>query len=307
MGSLSSGRNFLRSLLTKQCIALLPHSISRSAKAGIQSQIQIQIRSLSVKELSWCAPKTKEDNKTKRGTTTRSPSDCTPCSHQMINAQEEETGAPKFGIIAALEETTRIIGKNGKLPWDIPEDRQYFMDVTRDKVMIIGRNTFFERSDFSHLRHLRHVIVVSSSLKETCHDNSEEEKLWIENGLQNDVRIARNFEEALIIGKECENLRKESKSGDQNMELSGDEIDCWVGGGQLLYEQAVRHPKATYLRLTVVHKETNIEGLKRSDQVAFFPAKYRWDNRFKEILDKKRSVSDDKVDLHYTFHEYKRR
>jgi dihydrofolate reductase len=35
-----------------------------------------------------------------------------------------------------------VIGREGKLPWDLPDDRIYFRKVTLGKVMILGRKTY---------------------------------------------------------------------------------------------------------------------------------------------------------------------
>lgn len=47
----------------------------------------------------------------------------------------------KLSHIAAMAEN-RVIGNEGELPWDIPEDLKYFMKTTRDHVIIMGRKTF---------------------------------------------------------------------------------------------------------------------------------------------------------------------
>ena len=46
-----------------------------------------------------------------------------------------------LSAIAAMARN-RVIGKNNQLPWNIPEDMQYFIDNTRGKIMIMGRKTF---------------------------------------------------------------------------------------------------------------------------------------------------------------------
>ena len=54
----------------------------------------------------------------------------------------------KFSMIAAIDSNNGI-GKNNKIPWTIPEDLQYFQDVTNGKfltktnVVIMGRLTWF--------------------------------------------------------------------------------------------------------------------------------------------------------------------
>ena len=43
--------------------------------------------------------------------------------------------------IAAASENN-VIGANGGLPWDIPEDMKFFRDKTKGKAIIMGRKTF---------------------------------------------------------------------------------------------------------------------------------------------------------------------
>lgn len=43
--------------------------------------------------------------------------------------------------IAAMAENF-VIGNDGELPWDIPEDMKYFMNTTKDHIIIMGRKTF---------------------------------------------------------------------------------------------------------------------------------------------------------------------
>tara|TARA_B100000749_G_scaffold280894_2_gene280559 strand:+ start:56327 stop:56821 length:495 start_codon:yes stop_codon:yes gene_type:complete len=43
-------------------------------------------------------------------------------------------------IVAASE--NNVIGTGGDLPWDIPEDMQFFRDKTKGHAMIMGRKTF---------------------------------------------------------------------------------------------------------------------------------------------------------------------
>ncbi len=43
--------------------------------------------------------------------------------------------------IAAMAQN-RVIGKENKLPWNLPEDMRYFREKTQGHVMIMGRKTF---------------------------------------------------------------------------------------------------------------------------------------------------------------------
>ena len=46
-----------------------------------------------------------------------------------------------LSAIAAMAQN-RVIGKDNKLPWHLPEDLQYFKDKTKGRVLIMGRKTF---------------------------------------------------------------------------------------------------------------------------------------------------------------------
>ncbi len=46
-----------------------------------------------------------------------------------------------ISIIAAMAEN-RVIGRNGRIPWDIPEDRRRFRELTMGHPVIMGRRTF---------------------------------------------------------------------------------------------------------------------------------------------------------------------
>jgi len=46
-----------------------------------------------------------------------------------------------ISLIAAMGKN-RTIGKNGKLPWNMPSDLKYFRDKTKGKTVVMGRKTY---------------------------------------------------------------------------------------------------------------------------------------------------------------------
>ncbi|MGE5809818.1 MAG: dihydrofolate reductase [Nitrospirota bacterium] len=46
-----------------------------------------------------------------------------------------------FSIIAAMAEN-RVIGRDNRMPWDLPSDRRHFHATTRGHPVILGRKTF---------------------------------------------------------------------------------------------------------------------------------------------------------------------
>jgi len=47
-----------------------------------------------------------------------------------------------ISAIAALTKTNRVIGKDGDMPWNIPEDQKHFAKTTKGKPVIMGRITW---------------------------------------------------------------------------------------------------------------------------------------------------------------------
>jgi len=47
----------------------------------------------------------------------------------------------KISMIAAMAEN-RVIGKDNKMPWHLPEELGHFKRITMGKPIVMGRNTF---------------------------------------------------------------------------------------------------------------------------------------------------------------------
>lgn len=71
-------------------------------------------------------------------------------------------------IIAALAKN-RVIGKAGKIPWDLPEDREHFRKLTMGHIIVMGRRTYEE---IGHPLPGRKTYLISSTLRveeQNCH------------------------------------------------------------------------------------------------------------------------------------------
>lgn len=126
------------------------------------------------------------------------------------------SGGPEIVLIAALAEENRVIGREGDLPWHLPEDLKRFKRLTSGHAVIMGRKTF--ESIVSRLgRPLpdrRSVVLTSRS---GFYDHP-------------DVTVCGSLEEAL--------------------EAVAHEDGVYVAGGASVYEQTL--PLADRLELTVV-------------------------------------------------------
>lgn len=108
----------------------------------------------------------------------------------------------------------RVIGKNNRLPWHIPEEMQYFKKVTLGKPVIMGRQTFASMKD-KPLPHRQNIILTKD----------------ITSFFPNCVTV-HSMEDALTAAKPCE--------------------EVMVIGGAKIYEQFL--PIAHRLYLSTIHQ-----------------------------------------------------
>jgi len=106
----------------------------------------------------------------------------------------------------------RVIGKNGRLPWKIQEDWEYFLKVTKTGTLVMGRRCFAEMGPNTRDRN---IIALSRDPNIDFPG----------------ARKASSLQEALGI----------AEKGDG---------DIWVCGGRKLYEEAL--PLADRLYLTFI-------------------------------------------------------
>lgn len=91
----------------------------------------------------------------------------------------------------------RVIGKDGKLPWHIPEDLKFFKKMTQGKVMIMGRKTF--ESLPGQLPNRHHIVVSRNTF---VSDESDVDFVHsIEEALEKATRLSRKYgDEVFIVG-----------------------------------------------------------------------------------------------------------
>ena len=208
-------------------------------------------------------------------------------------------------MVAAMS-NNRIIGVGGGLPWSLPSDRKFFDDLTRDKVLIMGRNTFHEQPvTLSHISHARATIVVSKTLntqqqqQQQQQENNPPLSPASHGNILHSVIFVNSFSEALekaaVLAPASffDNERRgiEESSSDDQANPSIEEIDCWIAGGEKIYMEALQHPMAQFLYLTVVDTNVEMNDSKTGKHchgteavsIARFPAKYRWDHKFRLV------------------------
>jgi dihydrofolate reductase len=143
-----------------------------------------------------------------------------------------------FHIIAAISNVDRGIGCNGKLPWNIKEDMEYFSRITQTtknprlrNAIIMGRKTF----DSIGRRPLRGRLNI-------CISTSGEP------GITNSTFFCRSLDEAIQLASRHESIE-----------------NIFVIGGETIYKQAIEHP----LCATLFVNEVNCDDDVKCD--TFFP------------------------------------
>jgi dihydrofolate reductase len=117
-------------------------------------------------------------------------------------------------IVACAE--NRVIGRAGRLPFDIPEDKQWFHDQTANQTVVLGR-ICYETWPRVHEDGRQPVVITSNPAL-----------------AQPGVRVATNVPDALAIAQA----------------LLGRIMVC---GGQRIYEETL--PIADRILLTLVHAQ----------------------------------------------------
>ncbi len=131
---------------------------------------------------------------------------------------------PEICIIAALAEKNRVIGKDGEIPWYIPEDMRHFRDLTKPHPVIMGRKTF--KSVYDKLgKPLPDRVNIVISRQDSLSDYQG-------------ITLAHSIEEALIVGQAL------------------DSESVFVAGGGEIYEQTMDLADRLYLTLV----EGNFQG-----------------------------------------------
>ncbi|MCR4556113.1 MAG: dihydrofolate reductase [Alphaproteobacteria bacterium] len=88
--------------------------------------------------------------------------------------------------LIAIVEKNFGLSKNGKIPWEFEEDRAFFQKLTRNSVVIMGRNTFFSHKNFPLKDRINCVITKTDIPDAICFPTLEE--------------AIKNYSDAWIIG-----------------------------------------------------------------------------------------------------------
>ncbi|WP_342258976.1 dihydrofolate reductase [Spiroplasma endosymbiont of Dioctria linearis] len=86
----------------------------------------------------------------------------------------------------------KVIGKDDKLPWNIKEEMQHFINYTKGKTILMGRNTW-ESLSKKPLPNRKNILITSREL-EKGYNNLE-----VYNNLEEVLKKYKTCEEELVI------------------------------------------------------------------------------------------------------------
>lgn len=95
-------------------------------------------------------------------------------------------------IVAAVAENN-VIGKDGDIPWHIPEDMEHFRELTEGFPVIMGRKTFQSLPDsFRPLPNRKNIVLSRSGFEAEGAETVE--------SLEDAYSLAENYEKVFVIG-----------------------------------------------------------------------------------------------------------
>ncbi|MDZ7829294.1 MAG: type 3 dihydrofolate reductase [Halofilum sp. (in: g-proteobacteria)] len=96
----------------------------------------------------------------------------------------------KISLIAAMDRN-RVIGRDGELPWRLPNDLQWFKRCTMGKPMIMGRRTW---------ESIGRPLPGRTSIVLTTDESFSVEGATVVHGLEAALEAAGDAEEVMVIG-----------------------------------------------------------------------------------------------------------
>lgn len=99
----------------------------------------------------------------------------------------------RISLVVAMADN-RVIGKDNKMPWHLPDELQYFKKITLGKPIVMGRNTF--ESIGRPLPGRKNIVLSRTPETNQTHNG---QVLWV-GGLQQAITAAGPVEEIMVIG-----------------------------------------------------------------------------------------------------------
>lgn len=116
-----------------------------------------------------------------------------------------------IAILAALCKWNYVIGKDNQLPWHLPDDLKCFKELTNNKSVIMGKNTYLSLPEKFRPLPKRNNIVISKTMSE-----------------EKGIDVCRSIEKAIITAQTYQK-------------------DIFIIGGASIYQQTLPFVDTMYL------------------------------------------------------------
>lgn len=161
----------------------------------------------------------------------------------------------RFSHIVATD-LNWVIGKGNSIPWHEPEDLKYFKQLTQNKVVIMGYNTF-DSILVAIGRPLPNRLSIVVTNKDITTLEPFINVIYV-NTITNALHLA-------VVKTKALTARFTKEEAEQNAEV-------FIAGGAQLYRQTIKFVDRVYR--TAVEVTVSVEPLKEPDQpLVFYPAK----------------------------------
>jgi dihydrofolate reductase len=145
----------------------------------------------------------------------------------------------KISIITAMTKEF-VIGKGNKLPWNIPDELQYFKSKTLNKAIIMGGNTFVSINK-KPLPYRYNIVLTKNPDQYIYNNNYNNQKISTEN-----LSFTTNIKDSLLIANNFyDNLNQSCANN-----YSDQQKEVMVIGGREIYQQYL--PLANKLYISII-------------------------------------------------------
>ena len=183
---------------------------------------------------------------------------------------------PTVNLIAAMGEN-RVIGKDGGLPWRLPDEMKHFVRVTRGHTVVMGRRTF-ESIGCKPLPNRLNIVLTRDAGY----------------AVPAGVKKAASVAEAVALAAKTVSDTISGADHPPSAIPHPPSHEVFICGGEGAYREAL--PMADVLYLTVVHASPGGD--------AFFP---EFDLAEWTLTDEVRHEADDRHAHAFTFRRYERK
>lgn len=181
--------------------------------------------------------------------------------------------SPVLGAIWA-QTNEGVIGRNGTMPWHVPEDLKHFQRTTAGKPVIMGRRTWESLPEIYKPLPGRVNIIVTRSVNGIEHRN---EGIWVSNldtALEEAYRAVIDQESAgESIAVEADQLtyskpeqgtgstESEEDTATELVEPEPTHADVWIIGGGALYSEALTRDNLPHYKHVCVIERTLLTAI----------------------------------------------